>query len=439
MEKFQIEENSSYATVTSVDQEKLNGKKPQKDGNKKIIACMILLFAAVFALLLGIAGACIGFGLELSKLQNDQTSSHQNGILHQQLSQQNESINTLYQQLIDTLYQQSSQQNESINTLDQLLSQQNESMNTLYQQLIDTLYQQLSQQNESINTLYQQLSQQLNSSTQLLLSVLEGPVGNYPFHPAVSCAALPPSSPSGYYWVMASNGSAVRVYCDMTTSCGDGGWMRVASLDFSNVSTSCPSGLQERVYSGIRTCRIESSEAACPSVMLSASGVEYTKVCGKILAYQFRSPDAFFAGTDDIDGSYVDGVSLTYGNIPRNHIWTFVAALDESGVRNSGSVCPCSSNVRSIGTGPPSFVGDDYFCDAGTVTSASADDIFYGDNPLWDGSGCGSTSTCCSFNTPPWFLKELSRTSDDIEMRVCRDETRANEDIAMSSVEIYVQ
>ena len=397
MKKFQVEENFYSANVTPVDQERLNCKKPQKDDNKKIIACMILLFAAVFALLLGIAGACIGFGLELSKLQNDQTTSQQNGMLHQQLSQQNESINTLHQQL--------SLQNKSSNTLDQQLIQQN---------------------------------QQLNSSIQLLLSVLEGLVGNCPFHPAVSCAALPPSSSSGYYWVRASNGSAVRVYCDMTTSCGDGGWMRVASLDFSNASTSCPSGLLERVDSGIRTCGIESSEAACPSVMLSTSGVEYTKVCGKILAYQFSSTDAFAAGIDDIDGSYVDGVSLTYGDTPRNHIWTFVAALDEFGHGNSLVICPCSSSVSSVGTSPPSFVGDDYFCDAGAVTFAF--DMFYGNNPLWDGSGCGSTSTCCSFNTPPWFLKELSSPiSDDIEMRVCRDESRGNEDIALSSVEIYVQ
>ena len=375
--------------------------------------------------------------------------------LDQLLSQQNESIHTLHQQLIDTLYQQLSQ-NESINTLDQQLSQQNESIHTLHQQLIDTLYQQLSQnesintldqllsqQNESINTLYQKLSQQhhqLNSSTQLLLSVLEGPVGNFPFYPAVSCAALPPSSPSGYYWVRASDGSAVSVYCDMTTSisCGDGGWMRVVSLDFSNASTSCPSGLQERVDSGIRTCGIESSEAACPSVMLSASGVEYTKVCGKILAYQFSSTDGFRTGSNNIEGSYVNGVSLTYGDTPRNHIWTFVAALDELGSGDGNAVCPCSSSVSSVGTSPPSFVGDDYFCDAGAVTYVGG--TFYGDNPLWDGSGCGSTSTCCSFNTPPWFFKELSSsTSDDIEMRVCRDESRANEDIAMSSVEIYVQ
>ena len=246
--------------------------------------------------------------------------------------------------------------------------------------------------------------------------------------------------PSGYYWVRASNGSAVRVYCDMTTSCGDGGWMRVASLDFSNASTSCPSGLQERVNSryGIRTCRIESSGAACPSVMLSTSGVEYTKVCGKILAYQFSSTDGYATGSNDIDGNYVDGVSLTHGNTPRNHIWTFVAALDEFGSGNNKQICPCSSNVNSIGMSPPSFVGDDYFCDAGAVTYAHG--TFHGDNPLWDGSGCGSTSTCCSFNTPPWFLKELSSPiNDDIEMRVCRDETRDNEDIAMSSVEIYVQ
>ena len=295
--------------------------------------------------------------------------------------------------------------------------------------------------NASINSAIDLLQQnhdtlqfELNSITQVLSGLL-------PSVPASSCLQIS-LYPSGYYWVTASNGSAVRVYCDMITSCGDGGWMRVASLDFSNASTSCPSGLLERVDSGIRTCGIESSEAACPSVMFSTSGVEYTKVCGKILAYQVISTDGFgvfgVSRTSDIDGNYVDGVSLTYGNNSRNHIWTFAAALDEFGFGDSTAVCPCSSNVSSVGTSPPSFVGDDYFCDAGDVTYVA--DTFYGDNPLWDGSGCGSTSTCCSFNTPPWFLKELSSSiSDDIEMRVCSDETRDNEDIAMSSVEIYVQ
>ncbi len=53
-----------------------------------------------------------------------------------------------------------------------------------------------------------------------------------------SCAALPPFSPSGYYWVRASNGSAVPVYCDMTRWCVGvtGGWMRVAQLNMTDSS-----------------------------------------------------------------------------------------------------------------------------------------------------------------------------------------------------------
>ena len=274
-----------------------------------------------------------------------------------------------------------------------------------------------------------ELNATLISVTRLLPSV-----------PATSCLQVS-LSPSGYYWVRASNGSAVRVYCDMTGSCGGvtGGWMRVARLDFNDTSTSCPSGLRERVDSGIRTCGIESSGAACPSVMFSTSGMEYTKVCGKVIAYQDRSSDAFGSNgrglNPTIDSNYVDGVSLTHGHTPRNHIWTFAAALDEYGP-SMENLCECSHSQRP-GTSPPSYVGQDYFCDSG---SRRASFVFYGDDPLWDGAGCGSNSTCCSFNNPPWFHKELpSPTSDDIEMRVCSDEGRDNEDIAMSSVEIYVQ
>ena len=35
----------------------------------------------------------------------------------------------------------------------------------------------------------------------------------------------------------------------------------------------------------------------------------------------------------------------------------------------------------------------------------------------------GPSNSCCSLNTPPWFVKDLpSPTTDDIEMRVCRPE-----------------
>ena len=64
---------------------------------------------------------------------------------------------------------------------------------------------------------------------------------------------------------------------------------------------------------------------------------------------------------------------------------------------------------------------------------------YYAD-PLWDGSGCGPTSSCCGFNNPPRFCKQLPQpTTDEIEMRVCVDVPTSNEDVALETVEIYVQ
>ena len=62
---------------------------------------------------------------------------------------------------------------------------------------------------------------------------------------------------------------------------------------------------------------------------------------------------------------------------------------------------------------------------------------FYPDDPLWDGSGCTTSSTCCSFNNPPYFTKQLPNpTSDDIEARLCRYES--DEDSPVELMELYV-
>ena len=263
---------------------------------------------------------------------------------------------------------------------------------------------------------------------------------------ASSCSAffaMYPSSPSGHYWIRSSNGSAVHVYCDMTRSCGNitGGWMRMASLNWSNESLPCPDGFRERSDSGIHTCGINSTTGSCPSLIFETYGTEYSRVCGEINAYQVGTPDAFGlhgrGSNITIDSNYVDGVSLTHGSNPRRHIWTFVAAHDDwSSTIFLDSVCQC---VKQGIMAPPSFVGMDYFCDTGNRKSGRSYTLFASD-PLWDGTGCASTSKCCSFNNPPWFHKQLpSATTDNIEMRVCRDENRNNEDIAISNVEIYVQ
>ena len=259
---------------------------------------------------------------------------------------------------------------------------------------------------------------------------------------------LNPFSPSGYYWVRSSSGSAVRVYCDMTRSCGgiSGGWRRVISLDFSNESILCPAGLIERDDATVRSCGIGDLFKSCVSVKLPSNSISYSRVCGRINAYQFGTVDAFAnfgrGEIQSVEGNYVDGVSLTYGDFPRTHIWTFVAALDDYLPLTSSS-CPCmSSNPEDFPVEfilPPAFIGQDYFCSTGAHIPASAA-TFYDSDPLWDGFGCPPSSMCCSFNNPPWFFKQLSEaTIEDLEIRVCSDEERHTEDIALSLVEIYVQ
>ena len=52
------------------------------------------------------------------------------------------------------------------------------------------------------------------------------------------------SASSGYYQIQAANGSAVQVNCDMEgTNCGgEGGWMRVAYLNVTDLTSQCPAG-----------------------------------------------------------------------------------------------------------------------------------------------------------------------------------------------------
>lgn len=210
---------------------------------------------------------------------------------------------------------------------------------------------------DKVDTLTDRIDTGVSNAVDLFHSelneVLDALSGQLPSTPANSCLSLSSSSPSGHYW---ANGSAMLVYCDvlMIRPCGEvaGGWRRVASLDFSNSTTLCPSGLLERVNSGIRTCGIQFSQT-CVSVLFSAGGLAYSEICGKIIAYQEGTPDAFTNHT--IDSYYVDGVSLTHGRNPRHHIWTFAAALDEYGGYSNGTeVCECSHSGRSGGR-PPAF------------------------------------------------------------------------------------
>ena len=258
--------------------------------------------------------------------------------------------------------------------------------------------------------------------------------------PATSCqyiAEMHPSTPSGYYWVESSNGSAVNVYCDMARHCcgSTGGWVRVAYLDMTDTRQQCPGGFR-LITEPKRTCELIDE---CTSMFYRSRHIHYSKVCGRVRAYQYGPTLAFtrhYQYGASIDSNYVAGMSITHGKSPRKHIWTFAAALDE--IRSSQQVCPCTKiDTPHTGHVPP-FIGNDYFCDTGS--REQWDRRYYWEDPLWDGEGCGPTSSCCQFNSPPWFCKELRQpTTDDVEVRVCRYDRYYPRNIPFDTIELYVQ
>ena len=220
-------------------------------------------------------------------------------------------------------------------------------------------------------------------------------------------------------------------------TCGGVGWRRVVYLDMTDPNTNCPSGWQLTSYSK-RTCGKVSigSRLTCDSVNFTVSGGDYTRVCGRIKAYQVSHTDAFEAYDDGtvttIDGAYVSGISLTHGS-PRQHIWTFAAGASE-GQPTWVDACPCDANIHIA---IPPFVGEDYFCESG-INSGTPSSIIYPHDPLWDGQNCTATSRCCSFNRPPYFTKELpSPTTDDIEARMCW--LTSNDQSPIELIELYVR
>ena len=224
---------------------------------------------------------------------------------------------------------------------------------------------------------------------------------------------------------------------------GTEGWRRVVYLDMTDPSTTCPSGWSLTDYSK-RTCgRLSTSGQSCDSATFPVSGGEYSKVCGRIKAYQYGATLGLYlwkTAPSTIDGAYVSGFSLTHGN-PREHIWTFAAGISEQQYGIGVSTCPCGTdNFEHWHNQIPSFVGNDYFCESGLNGVWPAGGyVLFPDDPLWDGENCPS-GTCCSFSNPPFFTKTLnSPTSDSLEVRLCNYHTSVYSDVPVELIELYVQ
>ena len=211
--------------------------------------------------------------------------------------------------------------------------------------------------------------------------------------------------------------------------------MRVANvnLDMTDPTQQCPDGFKliNRTDPPLRTCGRPDGTNGCVSTTFKAHGIEYSRVCGRIVGYQIGSPSGFGYQPEGINSHYVSGISLTHGQ-PRQHIYTFANAQGEG---YTSEVCPCIQGGTDT---VPQFVGSDFFCDSAVRVSNATEGKFYPDDPLWDGQGCGSTSTCCESNNPPWFCKQLPQpTTDDIELRLCENNIPSRDESPFEVVELF--
>ena len=214
----------------------------------------------------------------------------------------------------------------------------------------------------------------------------------------------------------------VEAVCEFSHPCGGSGWTRVAYYDFRREGTLCPAGFTTGEDGKPHVCVPNIEPTLCLTRLSFSSPKPYSSVCGRIAAYQVGMASLFLP-----DG----GITLTHGNSPMVHIWSFAVGLTQSSGVIPSVRCPCDGGVAS----PPS-VGEDYFCESGNTGNGGPLGIVAG-NILWDGLGCISNSDCCSRIDHPYFVKHLETvTSDNIDMTIC---SKAAQNVALELVEIYVK
>ena len=305
-----------------------------------------------------------------------------------------------------------------------------------------------------------------------------------PFFPGVSCEDIYNKNPeshdrSGYYWItegprrvycgMNYTGSSCEdiynnnpetgdksgyyrineshwTYCNMTAiAIGDlistcagvgGGWKRIVNINIS-AGDDCPGEWRKATQSGISFCRIASNDQyTCSSANFSTNGISYQRVCGRARGYQKGDTFAFYGSHSSvnkmIDEDYVCGLSITYSSNPRQHIWTFASGRGER--YDNPWNCPCTTTA---GLSPPSFVGNNYYCESASWYCCNLD-TYYLNDTLWDGAGC--IDNCCDDTTQPWFYRQLNQiTQDDIEARICMYGDFSARSTLIDQLELYIQ
>ena len=212
--------------------------------------------------------------------------------------------------------------------------------------------------------------------------------------------------------------------------CGGPGWEKIAFYDFSQ--QECPHNFTRHYgrYNDI-SCQGTNEYHTCTcgydyyssSLPLPVEGRSYSSVCGQVRGHGLGG--AFYNVincNESLEQAYVDGVTLTHGPAGRRtHIWTFAATLTDGDpdTHYTSHNCGCSNTSMNWTHATPEDVGNDYFCDSNQQFTEGGRWEVDEDDDLWDGEGCGPSSSCCEWNDPPYFCKHLhNTTSEDMELRL---------------------
>ena len=217
------------------------------------------------------------------------------------------------------------------------------------------------------------------------------------------------------------------------SQCGAGLWWRVAYLDMTEPSQVCPPAWREYNTEGVRACGRPVNETGSCAAVFYFTRRQYSRVCGRIIGYQFATPDAFKPLSSN--GGDLDGVIISHG-AQQEYIWSFAAGMTEGNRGKKPSNCPCSTEA---GTEPREIIGNNYFCESGNSNNGFKDGLLYSSDRLWDGQQCEG-SCCGGTQSPPLFSVQLpTPTTDMIEVSICCDQETEDEDTPVELIEIYVQ
>ena len=215
---------------------------------------------------------------------------------------------------------------------------------------------------------------------------------------------------------------------EFTHPCGGSGWKVAVYRDFRDPNTPCPDEWEQTMYDERpHTCGKRTGGGGCDfTIFPETEGLEYSKVCGRIKAYQFGTPDA---SSSNLIIHFSSAPSL--GNV----IWAFAAGTTQSQADGSlvSARCPCDG-------GDEFDVDDILFCESlikDDTPGVKFNNHFFSNNVLWDDVGCSSSGDCCSKFVGPYFIRHLQFTvTDPIGVHICTND-RSN--FAIELIEIYVQ